>query len=100
MMFVTHHSSAESNHLYSPYAPCLMGFEGQGGNRAPCIRGIVVHEHNVQLLQEAFSEFEHHTLEQQEEERQRRVLKRWKKLIHGILLKERLEKDYGDQKDE
>jgi hypothetical protein len=25
-----------------PYSPCLLGFEGYGGNRTPTIRGITV----------------------------------------------------------
>jgi len=83
---------------YSPYAPCLLGFEGHGGNRTPTIRGIVVHEHNVDLLTEAFTEFERHAVEREHEEQQKKVLQRWKKLIRGILLKDRLEREYGGDK--
>jgi xeroderma pigmentosum group C-complementing protein len=43
--------------LNIPYAPCLLGFEGHGGNRTPTIRGIVVHEHNAELLREAHVEW-------------------------------------------
>lgn len=83
------------NIKYSPYAPCLLGFEGHGGNRTPTIRGIVVHQHNVDMLKEAHREYERHAAEQEQEESQKRILKRWKKLIQGILLKDRLEREYG-----
>ena len=40
-------ASKVAKKLGIPYAPCLLGFEGHGGNRTPSIRGIVVHEHNI-----------------------------------------------------
>ena len=73
-----------------------MGFEGHGGNRTPSIRGIVVHEHNVEILREAHSEFMSQLLKQEQEERQRRVNMRWRKLIVGLLTKERIEREYGN----
>lgn len=81
----------------SPYAPCLLGFEGHGssGGVKPTIRGIVVHEHNVELLQHAFTEYQSHAVEREHEQRQQQVWKRWSKLIRGILLKDRLQRDYG-----
>ncbi len=78
----------------------MLGFEGHGGNRTPTIRGIVVHEHNVDILNEAFVEFERHAIEREQNEQETKVLKRWKKLIHGILLRDRLERDYGGDKGE
>jgi len=79
-----------------PYAPCLLGFEGHRGNRTPTIRGIVVHEHNADLLREAHTEWESQAVEQEHEQRRKAVYKRWKRLIVGILTKERLERQYGD----
>jgi xeroderma pigmentosum group C-complementing protein len=73
----------------------LLGFEGHGSNRTPTIRGIVVHQHNVDILKEAFAEFERHAMEREQNEHEKKVLKRWKKLIHGILLRDRLEREYG-----
>ena len=80
---------------YRPYAPCLLGFEGHGGNRTPTIRGIVVHEHNAELLLEAHVEMASQILEQEHQEQQSSVYKKWKRLLVGILTKERLERDYG-----
>jgi hypothetical protein len=72
-----------------------LGFEGHGGNRTPTIRGIIVHQHNVELLREAFDGFDHYIKQQEAEAKQKRILLRWKNLIQGILLKDRLEREYG-----
>ena len=79
-----------------PYAPCLLGFEGHGGNRTPTIRGIVVHEHNAELLHEAHMEMASQMLEQSHENHQHEVFKKWKRLLVGVLTKERLDRTYGD----
>jgi len=81
--------------LSIPYAPCLLGFEGHGGNRTPTIRGIVVHEHNAELLREAFTEYASSALEQEFEQRHASIYLKWKRLIVGILTKARLEEEYG-----
>lgn len=78
-----------------PYVPCLLGFEGHGGNRTPTIRGIVVHQHNEEILREAHQEMASHFLQEEHENRQRTILLRWKRLMVGVLTKERLEKAYG-----
>lgn len=78
-----------------PYAPCLLGFEGHHGNRTPTIRGIVVHQHNEQLLQEANVEVASHAIEEEHENRRKAMHRRWKKLLAGLLLKDRLEREYG-----
>lgn len=78
-----------------PYAPCLLGFEGHGGNRTPTIRGIVVHAHNEQLLREAGGEVTCHAIEEESENRRRNIYRLWKKLMVGLLTKERIEREYG-----
>jgi xeroderma pigmentosum group C-complementing protein len=75
-----------------PYAPCMLGFERRG---TPKIKGIVVHCHNVGLIREASVEWESHVAEKESRERQKQVVKRWKRLVVGLLTKERLERDYG-----
>lgn len=75
-----------------PYAPCMLGFERRGN---PKIKGIVVHDHNVALIREASVEWESHVAEKESKERQKQVVKRWKRLVVGLLTKERLERDYG-----
>jgi hypothetical protein len=83
-----------------PYAPCLLGFEGRGGNRTPTIRGIVVHEHNAELLREAHMEMASQMLEQSHENRQHDVYKKWNRLLVGVLTKDRLERAYGGDDDD
>ena len=78
-----------------PYAPCMIGFERHGGRGTPSIRGIVVHDHNVGLIREASIEWESHVAEKERSERRNEVVKRWKRLVVGLLTKERLERDYG-----
>lgn len=90
-----HGVSRVAKKLGIPYAPCLLGFEGHGGNRTPTIRGVVVHEHNVDLLKCARSEFMSGQLEREHEKRAERIRKRWKKLIVGLLTRERIEREYG-----
>jgi Rad4 beta-hairpin domain 3/Rad4 beta-hairpin domain 1/Rad4 beta-hairpin domain 2 len=78
-----------------PYLPCLLGFEGHGGNRTPTIRGIIVHLHNEDILREAHVEMCSHFLQEEHENRQRAILLCWKRLMVGILTKKRLEQAYG-----
>jgi xeroderma pigmentosum group C-complementing protein len=80
-----------------PYAPCLLGFEGHGGNRTPTIRGIVVHEHNADLLRCAYTEWESQAVEQEHAQRRKAIYGRWKRLVVGILTKERLDRQYGGE---
>lgn len=84
-----------AKHLGIPYVPCLIGFEGHRGNRTPTIRGIVVHQHNEQLLREAHEEMASHFLQEEHENRQNAILLRWKRLMVGLLTKERLDRAYG-----
>ena len=80
--------------------PCLLGFEGHHGNRTPTIRGIVIHEHNEELLREANVEMASHILEQSHKKRQDEIYGKWKRLLVGLLTKERLDRAYGDNKKE
>jgi xeroderma pigmentosum group C-complementing protein len=82
--------------LSIPYKPCLLGFENNGGNSTPSIRGIVVHEHNEILLREAHQEMSSHFLQQEHENRQAAILRKWKRLLVGVLTKDRLDRTYGD----
>jgi DNA repair protein RAD4 len=79
-----------------PYAPCLIGFEGHGGNRTPTIRGIVVHRHNVDLLNEAHVEMQSQLVENEVKERQQAIYGRWKRLIKGLLTRDRIAREYAN----
>lgn len=77
----------------------MLGFEGHGGNRTPTIRGIVAHAHNVELLREAYAEYQSEALESEIGKNQHQNDKKWKKLIVGMLTKDRLEREYGKERD-
>ena len=81
--------------LSIPYAPCLLGFEGHGGNRTPTIQGIVVHQHNAEMIREALTEVTHFQAANEHENRRKAIMLKWKKLMVGLLTKERLEREYG-----
>lgn len=90
-----------AKNLGIPYAPCLLGFEGgRGGHRTPLVRGIVVHEHNAQLVREAGVEVHSHAIEQECQDRRHSILLRWKRLMVGLLTKDRIEREYGSDDNE
>ncbi len=91
-----HRISLVAKKLSIPYAPCLLGFEGHGGNRTPTIRGIVVHEHNEDLLRCAHTEYESQAVEDAYKKKQEEIYRRWRRLINGVLTTERLKREYGD----
>lgn len=74
-----------------PYAPCMLGYEGSHA----VVRGIVVHSHNVELMQMASVEYESHAVEKQRENKRKEIIKKWKRLVVGLMTKERLDREYG-----
>eukprot|EP00804_Cyclotella_cryptica_P013586 CCRYP_012947-RA/>CCRYP_012947-RA protein AED:0.02 eAED:0.02 QI:271/1/1/1/1/1/3/1134/1019 len=87
--------SVVARRLDIPYAPCMIGYEGHKGNRTPSVKGIVVHNHNVELLNEAYFEYESQQVEAEVEARRRDILKKWKRLVVGILTKDRIDREYS-----
>jgi hypothetical protein len=83
-----------------PYAPCFLGFEGHHGNRTPTIRGIVVHEHNAPLIYDAHRAVVSHQETQEDEKQRQAALRLWKRLMMGLLNKARIDREYGQTKDE
>jgi len=74
-----------------PYAPCMLGYEGSHA----VVRGIVVHSHNVELMQMASVECQSHAVEKERENKRKEIIKKWKRLVVGLLTKERLDREYG-----
>jgi xeroderma pigmentosum group C-complementing protein len=74
-----------------PYAPCMLGYEGSH----VIVRGIVVHDHNVTLIREASVEMQSFTIEKEIQDKRNAVIHRWKRLVVGLLTKERLDREYG-----
>jgi xeroderma pigmentosum group C-complementing protein len=90
-----HRISYVAKKLGIPYAPCLLGFEGHGGNRTPTVRGIVVHECNADLLREAHTEYESQAIEDAYKQKQQEIYRRWRRLINGVVTADRLKREYG-----
>ncbi|OEU12686.1 hypothetical protein FRACYDRAFT_227534 [Fragilariopsis cylindrus CCMP1102] len=99
-----HRIAKVAKKLNLPYAPCLLGFESNGvrggGGRKPTIRGIVIHEHNEELLREAHAGMSDYLLQQEYDDKKHSILSRWKRLLFGILTKDRLEREYGVDNDD
>lgn len=92
-----HRVASVAKRLGIPYAPCLVGFDHSSGNGStPTIRGIVVHEHNVELLREAQEAWESQLVETETTKREMEVFERWRTLIQGVVTKDRLDREYGD----
>ena len=99
-----HRIAKVAKKLNLPYAPCLLGFESNGvrggGGRKPTIRGIVIHEHNEELLREAHAGMSDYLLQQEYDDKKHSILSKWKRLLFGILTKDRLEREYGVDNDD
>lgn len=64
----------------------------------PVIEGIVVAEDTAETVLDAFREHEKAAAERAQAKFEERNLKRWKKLIEGIFVRERLQTDYKPAK--
>ena len=49
----------------------------------------------MELLNEAYFEYESQQVEAEVESRRRDILKKWKRLVVGILTKDRLDREYS-----
>ncbi|XP_076334158.1 DNA repair protein complementing XP-C cells homolog isoform X2 [Tachypleus tridentatus] len=76
-------------------APALVGFDGHGGGVHPVFDGWVVCEEYSDTLQAAWEEEQENARRRAEEKREKRVYGNWKKLIKGILIRERLQAKYN-----
>ena len=74
------------------YAPCLVDFNFQSGR--PVIQGVVVHECNKVLLQDAWQEMG----EIVRKEHEKVVVGRWRVMVTKLMLDKRLEEEWGGGK--
>ncbi|EGN98589.1 hypothetical protein SERLA73DRAFT_92039 [Serpula lacrymans var. lacrymans S7.3] len=77
------------------YAEAVTGFEFRKQRANPVIEGIVVASENEAVLLEAYWEAEQNAEEKARIKRQEQVLKRWTRLIHGLRIRQRLQKQYA-----
>ncbi|CAI5710092.1 unnamed protein product [Hyaloperonospora brassicae] len=77
------------------FAPAVVGFEVRKGRTVPKIAGIVVAQSHEAMLLDAHAEKQQQTIEKAIAYNRKLVLRRWAKLTKRLLLRQRLEDDYG-----
>ncbi|KAH7885453.1 hypothetical protein F5I97DRAFT_2033703 [Phlebopus sp. FC_14] len=77
------------------YAEAVTGFEFKKRRAYPVLEGIVVAAENENVIVEAYLETEHDAEEKARAKRLDRVCKRWVRLIQGLRLRDRLQKQYA-----
>ncbi|KAI6108538.1 hypothetical protein EV401DRAFT_2116820, partial [Pisolithus croceorrhizus] len=77
------------------YAEAVTGFEFKKRRAYPILEGIVVAAENESSIIEAYLEAEQDAEEQARAKRFDQVCKRWVRLIQGLRIRDRLQKQYG-----
>ncbi|KAG7386853.1 hypothetical protein PHYPSEUDO_015163 [Phytophthora pseudosyringae] len=77
------------------FAPAVVGFEVRNGRAVPKVSGVVVAKRHEGALLDAHAQRQQQTIEKAIAHNQRLVLRRWWKLTRRLLLRQRLEDDYG-----
>lgn len=91
------HIEQVAKQLGVDYAQAVVGFERQGpmGRTAPQIDGIVVVKAIETMLVDAHADIQQSNIERAIEKNQRIAARRWERLVKRLLLRQRLEDDYG-----
>lgn len=63
----------------------------------PKLTGVVVAIENEDLLLSALEEDQHMTAEKEYLKKEERLFKNWKKLLNGLKIQERLQREYGEK---
>ncbi|XP_065912771.1 DNA repair protein complementing XP-C cells-like [Dysidea avara] len=74
--------------------PAMMGWDFSSGHCHPVIDGIVTAEENKPILLAAWDERQDDSRKKQQERKQKKIYERWRLLIRGVLLKERVQKHF------
>ncbi|RKP08465.1 hypothetical protein THASP1DRAFT_29729 [Thamnocephalis sphaerospora] len=82
------------------YAEAVTGFDFQSRHCIPVVTGIVVAAENEALVLDAWRAHEHARFEKERSKREKAALKRWRTLLHGISIRDRLQKQYGEKIDD
>ncbi|XP_042234474.1 DNA repair protein complementing XP-C cells homolog [Homarus americanus] len=77
-------------------APAMVGFDFHSGWTHPVYDGYVVCEEFKDILMDAWNQEQIEQAKRAEEKRQKRIYDNWKKLIQGMLVKERVREMYGN----
>nr|CCA17390.1 DNA repair protein putative [Albugo laibachii Nc14]CCA24369.1 DNA repair protein putative [Albugo laibachii Nc14] len=89
------HITSAASKLGIDYAPALIGFETKNGMNYPKFDGIIVASSHEQLLIDAQAHLEQEKIEHAIKRNQNLIHKRWKRLVQRLLIRNRLEVDYG-----
>lgn len=76
------------------YAPAVVGFGVHAGGNHPVFEGIVICR---EFEQRILDEYERDLVEQEErqrEKRERRIYGNWRKLVRGLIIRNRLQDKY------
>lgn len=63
----------------------------------PVIQGIIVPTESAELVMDAYREVTHHADQEALKKKRVEVLRRWRKLIKGVVLRSRLMNEYGEE---
>lgn len=80
-------------------APAMVGWDFHGGGSHPVFQGYVVCQEFEQTLMCAWEEEQRQARRRELEKREKRVLDNWKRLIRGLMIREKLASKYDFSQD-
>jgi len=75
-------------------APAMVGWDFSGGGAHPVYDGYVVCEENAEALMDAWNAEQEDKIAREESKREKRVLENWKKLVKGLMFREKMKNKY------
>ncbi|KAG9320390.1 hypothetical protein KVV02_002563 [Mortierella alpina] len=81
------------------YVEAVTGFEFQSRRSVPVVQGIIVPTECAELVMDAYHEIAHHADQEALKRKKGEVLRRWRKLIRGVMMRSRLLEEYGEDND-
>ena len=81
--------------LDTEFVQACVDFEHSRGRSFPLFDGIIIHEENEEALRLGIEAKLEEMAEEDAKKKQKEVFQRWKKIITGLLLRQRLQNDYG-----
>ncbi|KAI9003121.1 hypothetical protein BC832DRAFT_559990 [Gaertneriomyces semiglobifer] len=82
------------------YVPAVTRFEYNQGRGRPVVEGVVIREDLEGLVREAWEEWMGVKRENERRKRWDRVAARWRKVVKGVLVRERVRMEYGGDSDD
>merc|ERR1712013_724657 len=75
-------------------SPAMVGWDFSGGGSHPVYDGYVVCEENAEALMDAWNAEQEEKIAREESKREKRVLDNWKKLVKGLMFREKMNNKY------